>query len=374
MTPTTPARGIHRTYLAVLAGAALVAGFAVAFSAMLAGTSSAAATAPPVNRGEPQVSGTTRVGEVLRTTRGTWISLDQIRFTYRWYRCDGRGQPNASDCGRISNADNATYVLRAADAGFRIRAQVVATNSDGSTVATSNPTPEITSAVPVNTTAPTISGSPVLGNRLTASPGEWTGVRPMGFAFQWLRCNTQGESCAVVSGATDNNYVPVEQDLGRTLRVRVTAENAQGRTAKRSAATAAVTRNTPPAPPAGSTISVTDVPATARLIVSEVRFSPNPVTSRTDPITVRIRVKDTRGYVIRGALVFVRATPRVTSGGDRQATGDDGWVTYQLVPNANFPQPRSGFNVQFFVKAYRAGDPALAGVAGYRLVQVRLAG
>jgi hypothetical protein len=119
---------------------------------------------------------------------------------------------------------------------------------------------------------------------------------------------------------------------------------------------------------------VTDVPATARLIVSEVRFSPNPVTSRTDPITVRIRVKDTRGYVIRGALVFVRATPRVTSGGDRQATGDDGWVTYQLVPNANFPQPRSGFNVQFFVKAYRAGDPALAGVAGYRLVQVRLAG
>jgi hypothetical protein len=29
--------------------------------------------------------------------------------------------------------------------------------------------------------------------------------------------------------------------------------------------------------------------------------------------------------------------------------------------------------VQFFVKAYRSGDPALAGVAGYRLVQVRTA-
>jgi hypothetical protein len=30
--------------------------------------------------------------------------------------------------------------------------------------------------------------------------------------------------------------------------------------------------------------------------------------------------------------------------------------------------------VQFFVKAYRRGDPELGGIAGYRLVQVRLAG
>jgi hypothetical protein len=30
--------------------------------------------------------------------------------------------------------------------------------------------------------------------------------------------------------------------------------------------------------------------------------------------------------------------------------------------------------VQFFVKAYRSGDPPLGGIAGYRLVQVRLAG
>jgi hypothetical protein len=29
--------------------------------------------------------------------------------------------------------------------------------------------------------------------------------------------------------------------------------------------------------------------------------------------------------------------------------------------------------VQFFVKAYRSGDPPLGGVAAYRLVQVRTA-
>ena len=86
-----------------------------------------------------------------------------------------------------------------------------------------------------------------------------------------------------------------------------------------------------------------------------------------------MRVKDTRGYVVRDALVFVRSTPRVTAGGDRQAATTDGWVTYQLAPNGNFPQPRNGYNVQFFVKAYRSGDPPLAGIAAYRLVQVPLA-
>jgi hypothetical protein len=69
----------------------------------------------------------------------------------------------------------------------------------------------------------------------------------------------------------------------------------------------------------------------------------------------------------------MRATPRVVQG-QTQVTAADGWATLTLVPNANFPQPRNGFNVQFFVKAYRASDPPLGGVAGYRLVQVPLAG
>jgi len=98
----------------------------------------------------------------------------------------------------------------------------------------------------------------------------------------------------------------------------------------------------------------------------------NPVKSWSQVLTVPVRVKDTRGFVVRDSLVFVRSTPRVTSGGDRQIATTDGWVTYQLAPNASF-RVRSGYNVQFFVKAYRAGDPALAGIAGYRLVQVRTA-
>ena len=68
----------------------------------------------------------------------------------------------------------------------------------------------------------------------------------------------------------------------------------------------------------------------------------------------------------------MRATPRVVTG-QTKTTGGDGFVTLTLVPNNLFPQPRNGFNVQFFIKAYRAGDPPLGGIAGYRLVQVPLA-
>jgi hypothetical protein len=70
--------------------------------------------------------------------------------------------------------------------------------------------------------------------------------------------------------------------------------------------------------------------------------------------------------------VFMRATPRVVQGQTLQTQGD-GWVTLTLVPNRLFPQPRNGFNVQFFIKSSRPGDPGLGGIAGYRLVQVRLA-
>jgi hypothetical protein len=291
-----------------------------------------------------------------------------------WLRCgaDG-GKPDGSDCPPISGATERRYVLQNADVGFRMRVRETRTNTDGSASAASNATAVITGVVtsPTNTTEPTISGTAVVGNRLTANRGAWAGTQPITYAFRWLRCNSSGENCGEISGATNTDYLVAASDVGRTLRVRVTAKNDQGSRSALANPTAVVRSN---APPPGNSIPVGDVPNTARLVVSDVRFSPNPVQSKTAPISVSIRVKDTRGNVIRGALVFIRATPRVTSGGDRQATGNNGWVTYQLVPNRNFPQPRSGYNVQFFVKAYRAGDPPLAGIAAYRLVQVRLTG
>ena len=370
MNDVKPQRGIHRVYLMILGSAALVAAFCAAFAATLAGSSSAAPNVAPSNTGEPAVSGTTRVGQVLRTTRGTWTGTEPIEYVYRWFRCDGRGAPDASNCRRISNAGDNSYVLREADAGFRIRSQVVARNADGQGTATSNPTNIVISARPTNTDEPSISGSAVVGSRLQANRGQWAGDQPITYTFVWLRCNDKGENCSEIQGANDPDYEVRDSDVGRTIRVRVIARNDRGTTSAISNPTGAVGSNQPPP---GSSVTVESLKAAGdRLVVSSVQFSPNPVTSRTAPIVVRVRVTNRGENPVRGALVFMRGTPRVVEG-QTAATEADGWVTLTLVPNRLFPQPRNGFNVQFFIKAFRRGDPGLGGIAGYRLVQVRLA-
>ena len=88
-------------------------------------------------------------------------------------------------------------------------------------------------------------------------------------------------------------------------------------------------------------IPVTSVPSNERLVVDQVQFSPNPIRSRTDPITVRIKVKDTRGYVVRDALVFFRSTPLVTRNAQDQKTGQDGWLQLTVTPENDFPEIRA---------------------------------
>jgi hypothetical protein len=364
--------GVHRTYAAILGVATIVAGLAVAFAATLAGTSVAAPAVAPDNVTEPRITGTPRVGEVQRATRGTWTGTTPITYEFRWFRCEGRGAADASDCARISNATDNTYVARQADAGFRLRVQVVARNADGQDTATSNPTAVIVAARPTNIEEPSISGSATVGSRLQANRGEWGGQQPITYAYVWLRCNDKGDNCSEIQGANDTDYEVRDSDVGRTIRVRVVARNDRGSTSAISNPTAVVTTGAPP--PSGGSVPVEDLRAAGdRLVVSQVRFSPNPVTSRTAPITVQVRITARQGRNVRGALVFMRATPRVVEG-QTVTTGADGWATLQLVPNRLFPQPRSGFNVQFFIKASRRGDPGLGGIAGYRLVQVRLAG
>src|SRR5262245_42192164 len=162
---------LQRIYFAIV-GAAVTATVAAGFFAAWATQASTAAPAvAPTNSGEPAISGTARVGQVLRTTRGTWTGTEPIQFAFRWFRCDGPGRPDASDCRRISNAADNSYVLRLADAGFRIRSQVTASNPEGLARATSNPTDIVLAARPTNVTSPTISGTAAVGSRLHANPG-----------------------------------------------------------------------------------------------------------------------------------------------------------------------------------------------------------
>jgi hypothetical protein len=109
------------------------------------------------------------------------------------------------------------------------------------------------------------------------------------------------------------------------------------------------------------------------LVVDRVIFTPSVVQSRQGLISIQVRVKDTRGYVVRDAMVFIHSTPLVTRAGQsRRQTSADGYAVFQMSPTVKFPTARRGA-VGFFVKAYKTGDAPLAGIAGYRLVRVRVA-
>ena len=98
-------------------------------------------------------------------------------------------------------------------------------------------------APPENTVPPTISGTPQVGQTLTANNGTWTNS-PTSFAYQWLRCNVGGNSCVPVANGTQRTYTLVGADAGRTMRVRVTATNADGSSNVQSVQTTVVAPQT----------------------------------------------------------------------------------------------------------------------------------
>lgn len=94
-------------------------------------------------------------------------------------------------------------------------------------------------AVPVNTAAPAISGTPTVGQTLTTNDGTWSNS-PTSFAYQWLRCNGSGNSCVTIANATQKSYTLVAADENHAIVSRVTATNSDGSTPAESAPTTAV--------------------------------------------------------------------------------------------------------------------------------------
>jgi hypothetical protein len=366
----------HRFLVTILAAA--IASVATVLALPAGGL--ALAGAVPGNHAEPSIAGVATVGSTLVATQGSWTQ-SPTSFSYQWVRCShSGGSPDGSNCASIGGATTTSYIVATGDVNHRLRIRVTATNADGSRTVASNATAVVanpTAGRPINTAVPTLSGTPSLGQTLRVEPGAWNGRQPITFTFDWLRCDPAGNNCIVQQGFHDDAYAVREGDLGRTLRARANARNSAGTGSRLTVPSAVVTGVQEPGgvitlPNGERSIPVTSIPASERLVVDQVQFSPNPVRSRSEPITVRIKVKDTRGYIVRDAEVFFRSTPLVTRNPQDQRTGQDGWLTLTTVPEADFPQLRSGYAVQFYVKVSRTGDPELGGVSGTRLVQVPL--
>jgi hypothetical protein len=164
----------------------------------------AALPAAPRNTNVPAIVGRPRRGSKLSATRGEWQSSRPLSFAFQWQRC-GRN----SGCVAIPGATGASYRVVAADTGRSLRVVVSASNAGGSAAARSP-------ARAVAAAAPWISGTPKVGHVLRAHAG--TAGR---FRYQWLRCT--GHRCSAIRRASSPRYRVRRADIGRRLKVRVTA-------------------------------------------------------------------------------------------------------------------------------------------------------
>jgi len=227
--------------LPLIGFAAAVVGISVGLTS---GIGIAASTAAPSNTAEPAISGTPSVGSTLTATQGTWSPTPET-IAFQWVRCPSSGgSEDGSDCAVIGGATTSAYIVSSADVGSRLRVRVTAAIGGDSATAASNPT-NLIGAGPVRVGDPVVSGSPVVGSRLSSNQGTWAN-NPTSFAYQWVRCpssggNPLGSDCAAIGGATSSSYVVSSSDVGSRLRVRVTASNSSGSGVSASNATATVT-------------------------------------------------------------------------------------------------------------------------------------
>ena len=228
-----------------------------------------------------------------------------------------------------------------------------------------------TQAKPTNQAPPTIQGTAQVGSTLTAKEGTWTGS-PTSYAYSWRRCDTDGGSCSTISGATEKTYVLKQVDQGNTLRVRVTAKNADGQTPATSVPTAVV-REAPTTPPANACDknppAASELKAPERLLIAGQQVSPSVIVSSTDTIVARYRVTACNGKPVQGALVYVTAVPyNMFSVPPEATTGNDGWAELRMNRQRGFPAtPRQQLLVMF-VRARGPGGDLLGGISTRRLV------
>ena len=183
---------------------------------------------------DPKLTGTAEVGATLTADPGT-VSPEPEGVFFTW----------TSDGNAIMDASGPTYVVRPQDRGHKIGVTVNPWKNTYVTEVRRTNTFDIPLGT-LTTATPTISGTPQVGQKLTAKPGTW-GPSGVKLAYQWLRDG------AAISGATASTYTAVAADQGKKLSVKVSG-SATGYTnaAKTSAATAAVTAadpGTPAAPP-----------------------------------------------------------------------------------------------------------------------------
>lgn len=154
------------------------------------------------NDAPPTITGAAKVGETLTAHGGDWTP-DPTTSTFQWYR---EGYP-------IEGATDPSLVIAPFLRGSQIAVvETVSRSGYAPRSRASAPTASVVRGDFATVTPPAISGTPRVGETLTASDGTWSPA-PESRSFQWY------VGGAAVNGATGATFIPRPEDVGKSVHV-----------------------------------------------------------------------------------------------------------------------------------------------------------
>jgi hypothetical protein len=104
-------------------------------------------------------------------------------------------------------------------------------------------------------------------------------------------------------------------------------------------------------------------------VIKTVNFSVRTIKNRK-PVRLKVTVTDTRGYLIRGAKLYVRGVPeRRINKTNTRLSSTAGTATFTLQPT-KLLQLKKGSRLTLFVRASEPGKSPIGGISTRRLISV----
>ncbi len=138
------------------------------------------------------------------------------------------GQQTAPvDIGAGTTPLTVSPALTGLGAGTTYHFRIVAQNSAGTMYGYDDSLVTLGAGAPVNTSPPTVTGTPRFGQALSAGPGTWS-PSASGYTYQWQRSTDHGATWTSIGGATSVTYTITFADENTLIRAAVTAANGSG--------------------------------------------------------------------------------------------------------------------------------------------------
>ena len=171
--------------------------------------------------------------------------LETAVFRYQWFA--------TSDFATLEfhGETSSTYTLAPAAEGLAIQVKVSFTDDRGhSETLTSAATEAVIAAAPNSepTGLPTISGTPQVGETLTADTSpidDEDGLTNVAYRYQWIANDTE------IEDASDSTYTPSPSDVGKTIKVKVSFTDDSGNEESVTSAATGEVEAKPNTPPTG---------------------------------------------------------------------------------------------------------------------------